>query len=358
MPDQKLQTANTHASSAADAPSYSGPVMIDVAGLQLTNADIDLLQNPLVGGLIFFARNFESIDQLTELVAQCRAANPRLLLSVDQEGGRVQRFKTGYTLLPSMQSFLPQFLTNEESTLDLIQDTGGLRAAEILASGRDISFAPGLDVDDCHCKAISDRSFSANADQVVLFAEHFIRGMHDAGMAVTGKHFPGHGGVGGDSHLELPVDTRSFDELCGRDLIPFQRLIEQLDAVMPAHIRFPAIDDQNSVGFSPKWLQQVLRQKLGFDGVIFSDDLSMEGAAKAGGYGDRAQLAIDAGCDMVLACNNRAGAEEVLQRLQGQQFPGAVRLQRMRARQEWTWKKLKSQDRWMQTRERLNQITQ
>lgn len=343
-----------NSTSGAAAPGDTpGPAMIDLEGLALKPEECDLIQHPLVGGIILFARNFTSLEQLQGLVAEIRQLVPGMLLAVDQEGGRVQRFKAGHTILPPMQTFLSAYREDEEATLALIRDTGWLMAAEILASGLDISFAPVLDVDDDHCSVIADRAFSAEPDQVVLLAEQFICGMHDAGMAVTGKHFPGHGGVTQDSHIDSPVDERSLDQLLEADMLPFRRLVEQLDAVMPAHITFPAVDPDYTVGFSRLWLQQVLRQQLGFDGVIFSDDLAMQGAASAGGFGDRAQRAMEAGCDMVLVCNNRAGAREVLQRLEGVNFPHAGRLDRMRGRQPWNWPSLRADSRWEQTREKL-----
>lgn len=339
--------------SANDTPIPApGPLMLDLEGLELSAEERDLIAQPLVGGLIFFARNYRDPEQLRQLVAEIRRIRPGLLLAVDQEGGRVQRLKNGFTELPAMQRFLPHYRAEPETTLQLVRDAGWLMAAEILAMDIDFSFAPVLDVDDDYCSVIADRSFSGRADEVTALAGAFIAGMHEAGMAVTGKHFPGHGAVRGDSHLLLPVDERSWNEIVARDWQPFQVLAGTLDAVMPAHIVFSQLDSQ-AVGFSRFWLQNKLRGELAFEGVIFSDDLSMEGAAVGGSYGDRAELALAAGCDMVLVCNNRNGALEVLERLRNKPDLNVSRLPTMRKRRDWTWDTLQSQLRWKQTRTRL-----
>lgn len=326
--------------------------MLDLSGLELTADERTLLTEPLVGGVIFFARNYASPEQLSALVAEIRSIRPELLLAVDQEGGRVQRFKEGFTRLPAMQAFLPLYRQDAESTLKLVQDAGWLMAAEVLSLGVDFSFAPVLDVDDAHCSVIADRAFSADAAEVASLAGAFIDGMHEAGMASTGKHFPGHGAVTGDSHLVLPVDERSWDDIAQRDWVPFEKLAKRLDAVMPAHIVFSQIDTQ-PVGFSSLWLQEKLRGELNFDGVIFSDDLSMEGAAGAGGYGERAELALAAGCDMVLVCNNRDGAIEVIRRLKSTNPEISSRLPSMARRRVWDRSTLDALPRWHQTRDRL-----
>jgi len=325
-----------------------GPVMIDIEGLELTAEDRELLRHPLVGGLIFFARNYRDRVQLRALVTAIREVRPEILLAVDQEGGRVQRFRDGFTRLPSMQALC------ERANSEQLQDVGWLLAAELLAVGLDFSFAPVLDADDDHCRIIGDRSFCADPARLPARAGPFIRGMHEAGMAATGKHFPGHGHVLEDSHEELPEDERTLEEVMASDGLPFIECIEvgELDAVMPAHIRFVQVDSQ-PVGFSRYWLQQVLRDRLGFDGVIFSDDLSMEGAGAAGDYGARIRAALDAGCDMGVVCNNRAGALEALEALDG--FPprpeSSDRLQRMRGRPRIkSWAELESSERWQRTR--------
>lgn len=326
--------------------------MMDLDGFELTADERELLTEPLVGGIIFFARNYATPEQLSSLVAEIRRIRPELLLAVDQEGGRVQRFKTGFTKLPPMQQFLALYREDPEATLALVRDAGWLMAAEVLSLGVDFSFAPVLDVDDEHCSVIADRSFSPDPLEVARLAGAFIDGMHEAGMACTGKHFPGHGAVTGDSHLVLPVDDRSWDAIAQRDWLPFEALADRLDAVMPAHIIFSQLDSQ-PVGFSSYWLQEKLRGELKFNGVIFSDDLSMEGAAGAGSYGDRAELALAAGCDMVLVCNNRPGALEVIQRLKGRVPDFSPRLASMAKRQDWNREQVQALTRWQQTRDRL-----
>ena len=313
-----------------------GRLMLDLAGTELSQQESVLLQNPQVGGVILFARNIESPEQVADLLAQVRAANPDLLLAVDQEGGRVQRLQQGFTRLPAMQLLGDQLLRDPVAGLALAEDVGWLLASEVLACGFDISFAPVLDVDRETSSIIGDRAFSDQPELVVDLARAFIAGMHEAGMAVTGKHFPGHGGVVADSHLEAPIDNRSWQELQEHDLKPFAALAAELDGVMPAHITFPSVDP-DSVGFSAFWLQQVLRQQLGFDGVIFSDDLSMKGADIAGGYCEKARLALDAGCDMILVCNCPEGAMEVLDFMQSSNIVGSDRIAAMRARKSVSW---------------------
>lgn len=330
-----------------------GPLMLDLEGLSLTQEEAELLRHPCVGGVILFARNFVAIEQLTALVAEIRAVRADLLLAVDQEGGRVQRFREGFTRLPPMQR-----LGSPQGQLDLalLRDCGWLMAAEVMACGVDFSFAPVLDVDDCGCEVIADRSFNADPAVATTAARAFIEGMHEAGMAVTGKHFPGHGGVRADSHLETPFDYRTLAELEARDLIPFRNLVGQLDAVMPAHIVFPAVDTL-PVGFSPRWLQQILRRDCGFTGVIFSDDLSMKGADIAGGYTDKARCALQAGCDMLLVCNNRAGALEVLDYLAGRSAAVNPRLGKMASKPHFSLPQLQASERWRNTRARLEKMS-
>ena len=328
-----------------------GPVMIDVEGTALTAEDRDVLQHPQVGGLIFFARNYENRAQLQSLVAEIREVRPQILLAVDQEGGRVQRFRDEFTRLPSMQAL------SARANSQQLQDVGWLLAAELRAVGVDFSFAPVLDADENFCRIVGDRSFCGDPKQLMEKARPFMAGMHEAGMATTGKHFPGHGQVLEDSHEELPVDQRSLSQVLESDCKPFAEAIREglMDAVMPAHIRFAQVDE-NPVGFSRFWLQEILRGQLGFDGVIFSDDLTMEGAGAAGGYAERIHAAMAAGCDMGVVCNNRAGALQVLDALEGfEQDPeSARRLERMRGRGEIkSWAELERSERWQSTREWL-----
>lgn len=316
-----------------------GPLMLDLAGSELSSEERELLLEPEVGGVIFFARNFISRGQFCELTAAINELRPALLLAVDQEGGRVQRLGDGYTRLPAMQQLGDFYQNDEEAGSKLLHEAGWLMAAEVIASGVDFSFAPVLDLDRSQCTVIADRAFSDEPHRAIQAIGHFIDGMHDAGMAATGKHFPGHGGVSADSHLETPCDSRDISALRNHDLLPFRALAPRLQGMMPAHIIFPGIDRQ-AVGFSRFWLQDILRAELKFDGVIFSDDLSMKGADVAGSYTQKAAAALVAGCDMILVCNNRAGAREVLDFLATQHPLESPRLATMKARQCWTWPEL------------------
>lgn len=279
--------------------------MLDVAGLTLTAHEREVIAHPNTGAVILFARNYQDPEQVGELIASIRAARPGpILIAVDQEGGRVQRFQTGFTRLPpaAVYAQLPE----------LAESAGWLMATELLALGVDFSFAPVLDVDCGISEIIGNRSFATDADLATRLASAFRKGMNAAGMAATGKHFPGHGGVALDSHLTLPEDGRDLEMLREKDLQPFRQLIaEGLEGIMPAHVVYPKIDPLPA-GFSPFWIQQVLRKELGFDGVVFSDDLSMAGAACVGDYPERARLAQQAGCDMILVCNNPAAADQIL----------------------------------------------
>jgi len=331
-----------------------GPVVLDLDSTVLTEAEKQLLQHDAVGGVILFSRNIESYSQLEALIVSIREQRSELLICVDQEGGRVQRCRDGFTRIPPMQVFDQLYEQNSDEALALAQDCGWLLASEVLAIGIDYSFTPVLDVDEEFCSVIGDRAFSASAARVSELGGAFIAGAQEAGMAVTGKHFPGHGSVRGDSHLELPVDERSMLEITEKDLLPFQQLKGSLDAVMPAHILFPEIDPKAAVGFSKVWLQDVLRQQLGFKGVIFSDDLTMEGATQVGSYIDRARAAIEAGCDMVLVCNNREGALSVLNGLHASlHHCNLAPRDAMRARKRVDRNVLQQSRRWQDTQEKL-----
>ncbi|MEQ3702776.1 MULTISPECIES: beta-N-acetylhexosaminidase [Thalassolituus] len=288
-------------------------VVADIAGFELTANDKTFLMQPEICGLILFSRNYQSPQQLQRLTQALHEIRPDLLISVDQEGGRVQRFREGFTRLPAMLSFENDYLKNPDQTLQDVRDLGWLMAVELLQHGVDLSYAPVLDIERDCSRVIGDRAFGHNAESVMALSQAWVSGMQDAGMCAVGKHFPGHGAVIGDSHHELPIDNRSSAEING-DIAPFKHLMDrqQLVGIMPAHVRYPAVDADNTAGFSAKWLQGCLRTELQFTGVIFSDDLSMAGAASGGDYFQRASLAARAGCNALLACNNREGAEHIV----------------------------------------------
>lgn len=312
----------------------SGPVMLDVLGKTLTAEDEARLRHPLVGGVILFARNYESPSQLCELTAAIRAVrSPPLLIAVDHEGGRVQRFREGFTKIPPMRELGKVWDEHPQRARHLAQQAGYVLAAELRACGVDFSFTPVLDVDYGQSSVIGDRAFHSDPEAIAELAHSLLIGLKQGGMHTVGKHFPGHGYVQADSHLAIPLDEREFVDIEMCDLIPFQRMVDYgLSAVMPAHVIYPKVDSRPA-GFSPVWLKQVLREQLGFEGVIFSDDLSMEGAAVAGGIVQRASAALNAGCDMVLVCNKPESADELLQGLRWE-MPAVskARLVQMRGR--------------------------
>ncbi|XQW83833.1 beta-N-acetylhexosaminidase [Thalassotalea piscium] len=335
-----------------------GPLMIDVAGTSLTAEDKEILEHPLVGGLILFSRNYHSPEQLSELTQTIRmAAKKDILIAVDHEGGRVQRFREHFSKIPAMGAIWSLAQQNIEQAKGIAKQCGSLMALEVQAVGIDISFAPILDINDVS-DVIGDRSFSADVNVIAPLAEAFIDGMHAVGMKATGKHFPGHGSVQADSHIDMAVDSRSFSQIQTLDLLPFKTLIalDKLDAMMPAHVIFPAVDNK-SVGFSRLWLQDILRQQLGFNGVIFSDDLSMKGASAIGGYVERCEAAQAAGCDMLLLCNTREAVIEVLDRSNlTLNLTSAERIKRMLKTTKIEWKMLKTDALWQQLHRDIGQL--
>jgi len=287
-----------------------GTLMIDIAGLTLTDLDRERLAHPLVGGLILFGRNYQSPEQLTQLCAEVHdLRSPPLAIAIDHEGGRVQRCREGFTRLPPMRRLGELWESNPQEALSAAHDIGYVLAAELRQCGVDLSFTPVLDLDWQRSGVIGNRSFHGDLAAVVQLAEALINGLRRAGMSACGKHFPGHGWAEADSHVAIPVDPRSLAELA-IDIEPYRRL--KLDAVMPAHVIYPAVDFR-SAGFSPVWIGK-LRQELGFDGVIFSDDLSMEAASVAGDTVGRASAAWEAGCDVLLVCNTPDAVGDVLER--------------------------------------------
>ena len=308
-----------------------GPVMLDVVGKELTPADIKRLQHPLVGGVILFARNFENPAQLKALTASIHEVRqPPLLIAVDHEGGRVQRFRDGFTKIPPMREFGKIWDINPKKAKELAEQAGWILAAELRAHGVDFSFTPVLDMDYGESQVIGDRAFHLEAQAIHELAFALMHGLKHGGMPAVGKHFPGHGYVVADSHVAIPVDEREFDEIAQNDMQPFRQMIDDgIHAIMPAHVIYPKVDEKPA-GFSPRWLQKVLRERLGFNGVIFSDDLSMEGAGVAGDVTARALAALNAGCDMVLLCNQPDKADELLANLKWQiSGPSLARLARM-----------------------------
>jgi beta-N-acetylhexosaminidase len=307
--------------------------MIDVQGKALTAEDRELLAHPLVGAVILFTRNFESVEQLIRLVADIKAVRtPSLLVTVDHEGGRVQRFRQGFTVLPPMRLIGREYDLDAATGKQLARQCGWLMAAELLAVGIDMSFAPCVDLDYGVSSVIGDRAFHRDARVVADLAISFMGGMREAGMVATAKHFPGHGAVIPDSHVAMPVDRRALADM-DDDIYPYQRLIDNgLASVMAAHVVFSDVDGMPA-GFSRRWMQEELRGRLGFDGAIFTDDLSMAGAAVVGGMPERAQTALEAGCDVLSCCNNRQGVLQVIDSLRGSGDPlSQVRMARLHGR--------------------------
>ncbi|HNQ04829.1 MAG TPA: beta-N-acetylhexosaminidase [Thiobacillaceae bacterium] len=293
-----------------------GPVMVDLAGLELDAQERERLLHPMVGGVILFKRNYDNPTQLAALCSEIHALrSPHLLIGVDQEGGRVQRFREGFTPIPAMGAIGEIWDSQPQRARRVARDTGYILGAELRAVGVDFSFAPVLDLDYGTSGVIGNRAFHRNAQAVSELAHALALGLQEAGMNAVGKHFPGHGHVAADSHLTVPVDERGLRDLEFADLLPFRQLIDLgLAGIMPAHVIYPRVDERPA-GFSRRWLSDILRGQLGFEGVVFSDDLTMEGASVAGGIHERAQAALQAGCDMVLVCNRPDLVDQLLARL-------------------------------------------
>jgi len=311
-----------------------GPVMLDIAGTSLTPEDRERLMHPQVGGVILFSRNHESRPQLRALIDAVHALrSPRLLVAVDQEGGRVQRFREDFTPLPPVRRLGRIYDENARRARRLSELTGWLMAMELRSIGVDFSFAPVVDLDRGESRIIGDRAFHSDPEAVADLAHAYVIGMGRAGMAATAKHFPGHGSVTGDSHTELPVDDRPLADIEVLDLVPFERMVHYgVAAVMAAHVLYPRVD-RLPAGFSSRWLRGILRQQLGFRGMIFSDDLCMSAAAQIGDITARGEAALAAGCDMILVCNDTTQADELLDGLEHEPEPAAlVRLARMHGR--------------------------
>ena len=332
-----------------------GPLMIDLEGPVMSAPERELLRHPLVGGVILFTRNYTDPDQLTALVTSIHEVRtPPLIVGVDHEGGRVQRFRTGFSRLPPLRRIGHEFDLNPKAGTDLARQMGWLMAAELRSHGVDISFAPCVDLDYGVSEIIGDRAFHARADVVGPLAVAYMHGMREAGIAATAKHFPGHGAVVADSHLALPVDRRGLADL-EDDLAPYRRLIANgLPAVMVAHVLFPAVDPAIA-SLSSRWIRDVLRGELRFQGVVFADDLSMKGAAAAvGDVVTRARAALAAGCDMLPVCNDRPSVVALLDGLDVEPEPASrLRLVRLHGRDGMTRQDLMMTPEWLQSQELL-----
>ncbi|MCK6264878.1 beta-N-acetylhexosaminidase [Vibrio sp. ZSDE26] len=324
-----------------------GPLWIDVAGYELTAEDREILEHPTVGGLILFSRNYHDSEQLIALNKEIRKVAKRpLLIGVDQEGGRVQRFREGFSIIPAAEEY-----AKHNKGEALAKQGGWLMAAELIAHDIDLSFAPVLDKGH-ECKAIGSRAFGESVDEIIRYSSAYMQGMKSVGMATTGKHFPGHGGVIADSHLETPYDHR--EDIFQSDMATFKAQIESgiLDAMMPAHVIYPHYDEQPASG-SEYWLKQILRQELGFKGLIFSDDLTMEGASIMGSPAERAHQSLVAGCDMLLVCNKRDAQVEVLDNLPIMDVPTADALLK---KQSFNLSELQGSNDWKQASEAMKAI--
>lgn len=336
-----------------------GPLMVDLESTSISQTEKELLLKPEVGGVILFTRNFESVEQVTELVSEIHALRgPHLLVAVDHEGGRVQRFHEGFSRIPAAAVYAKTGDEDIAKSRQLAENAGWLMAVELRACGIDFSFAPVLDLAHGVSGVIGDRAFHSKPATVATLAYAFMHGMKNAGMKAVGKHFPGHGGVVEDSHIAMPVDHRQLDELMQSDILPFQSMIEnQLSAIMPAHVIYDQVDTRPA-GYSSFWIKEILRQHLGFQGVVFSDDLSMEAACVVGGYGERAEAALAAGCDMALVCNHLDGAIEAAEFLKGYSNPTSqLRLIRMHGEQSISWQQLKQNQQWQRLSQQITALT-
>ena len=326
-----------------------GPVMLDIDGLHLSPADRDLLREPAVGGVILFSRNFESPDQISDLVQDMRALrSPSLLIAVDHEGGRVQRFRDGFTAIPPMRRIGREYDRDSESGLQAAREAGWMIGSELRSVGIDLCFAPCLDLDWGVSEIIGNRAFHTKPDVVAELAGAFARGLRSAGMAAVGKHFPGHGAVLADSHLKLPIDRREYGLILD-DMRPYERLISNgaLTGVMLAHIIYQQIDSMPA-GFSEYWIQRELRSRLAFGGAVFCDDLSMKATRDYGSMATRARLALDAGCDMILVCNDRDAAHQAVAALADYSNPlSLVRLARLHGTGHPLRETLLASDEWL-----------
>ena len=337
-----------------------GPVMLDVEGTALSPADRDLLVEPAVGGVILFSRNYESPGQLADLVAEIRnLRSPALLVAVDHEGGRVQRFRQGFSRIPAMQKLGHEYEQDPEKARGLARTIGWLVGSELRAVGIDLAFAPCLDLDWGVSEVIGDRAFHRQPEVVAILATAYARGLQAGGMAAVGKHFPGHGAVVADSHLKLPVDRRDYSAILD-DMRPYERLVETnaIAGVMLAHVVYRNVDELPA-GFSSYWIEEELRRRIGFGGGVFCDDLSMKATLPYGDMLQRSRRALRAGCDMILICNDRAAAEEAVVALRDYSNPlSLVRLARLRGMGKTLRETLLASDAWQEATRELDQWLQ
>ena len=329
-----------------------GRIMIDVAGTSLSQEDKQLIANKNIGGIIFFSRNYVSLEQIRNLVNEIKSVKENILFAVDQEGGRVQRFTGEFSKLPSLQDIYKYSKKNNDS--DFCKEIAWLTSSELIAAGIDINFAPVVDLNEGSSLIIGDRSFSSNSHDVIKFAEDYIEGMHQAGMKATAKHFPGHGGVVEDSHKVLPEDKRSLDELMLSDIQPYLKLTKKIDAVMCAHVLFSSID-KNIPSYSNFWLNEFLREQLKYKGIVFSDDLSMVGA------GDheckyRAQKSVEAGCDMILICNSRQDVIDTVKHFDELGIDPVKKISNMKINNQINWNELIESEKVISIKNKLKQI--
>ena len=329
-----------------------GRIMIDVAGTSLSLEDKHLIANKNIGGIIFFSRNYVSLEQIQNLINEIKSVKENILFAVDQEGGRVQRFTGEFSKIPSLQDIYKYSKKNNDS--NFCKEIAWLTSSELIAAGIDINFAPVVDLNEGSSLIIGDRSFSSNSHDVIKFAEDYIDGMHQAGMKATAKHFPGHGGVVEDSHKVLPEDKRSLDELMLSDIQPYLKLTKKIDAVMCAHVLFSSID-KNIPSYSNFWLNEFLREQLKYKGIVFSDDLSMVGA---GDYECkyRAQKSVEAGCDMILICNSRKDVIDTVKHFDELGIDPVKKISNMKINNQINWDELIESEKVINIKNKLKQI--
>ena len=329
-----------------------GRLIIDIDGKNLSNDDKTILSSKHIGGLILFSRNFDSYDQLDNLIKEVHLIKENIIIAVDQEGGRVQRFEKEYTKIPSMQD--ASLFAKENDDKEFIKDLAWLISSELIAVGIDINFAPVLDINRNISSIIGNRSFSNDILEVINNASDYIDGMHEAGMKSTGKHFPGHGNVVEDSHIELPVDERELHELLNEDLKPYIKLSDKLDVIMCAHILFSKVDSKIP-SFSDTWINNVLRDKLNYKGLIFSDDLSMLGSGNES-LSNKVEMSLDAGCDMVIICNDRSGVKEVIEYLDKTDVEQTSGISEIKSSKKINWNDLLNNNRALAIKEKLKNM--